>query len=463
MKLETTNKRHFIWPTRHADHVSKHGLRLRAYVALALIDIFMIGGAFIVGNLIRFDKPFAAAGMNILVVLLPLYLFTATSRSVYSDGIFKQWRQNAALTVASLLLATVAVLLISFYLQATADMSREVFTAGVCISVVLLFASRRPASRLASRLVGGSHLSEIFIQDGVAPPAHPHLTIYDAHQLALHPDIRDPQMLNRLGHLLHGADRVIIGCPAERSVHWAMALKGANISGEIVAPTIDTLGALGVSQIGGQSTLIISQGALSMRNRALKRALDLSLAIAVLITLSPFLLIVAVAIRLDSSGPIFFRQQRLGRGNRLFAMYKFRSMRADQSDATGKQSTGRDDNRITRVGGFIRSTSMDELPQLLNILKGEMSFVGPRPHALGSLAGDKLFWEIDERYWHRHAAKPGLTGLAQIRGFRGATHFHSDLVNRLQADLEYLNGWSIWRDMSILLATVKVVIHKNAY
>jgi lipopolysaccharide/colanic/teichoic acid biosynthesis glycosyltransferase len=144
-------------------------------------------------------------------------------------------------------------------------------------------------------------------------------------------------------------------------------------------------------------------------------------------------------------------------------MYKFRSMRADQCDLEGRTSTARGDKRITAVGRVIRATSIDELPQLLNVLKGDMSFVGPRPHALGSLAEEKLFWEIDSRYWHRHAIKPGITGLAQIRGFRGATHQTSDLLDRLQSDLDYLNGWSIRRDLMILLATAKVVLHKNAY
>ena len=463
MNLEGAHNGRVSWPLLHVAPTSKRGLRLNVYIILAVIDALLISGAFLGGNLVRYDRPLAAPGLNILAVLLPLYLFTAASRSVYSSDIFTRWRHNAASTVAALLLATVAVLLISFYLQATAMMSREVFTLGVCISAILLFISRKPVSLWARHTVGGDHLSEIFIQDGVDPPELLRMTVYDARLLDLHPDIRDPQMLNRLSHLLHGADRVIIGCPPDRAFRWAMALKGANITGEIVSPDIDALGALGVSQIGGRSTLVISQGALDARSRALKRALDVSLALAVLITVSPIMLVVALAVRLDSSGPVLFRQQRLGRGNRLFSMYKFRSMRADQSDASGSRSTGRDDDRITRVGGFIRATSIDELPQLLNILKGDMSFVGPRPHALGSLAGDRLFWEIDERYWHRHAAKPGLTGLAQVRGFRGATHFQSDLVNRLQADLEYLNGWTIWRDLSILLATVKVVVHRNAY
>lgn len=147
----------------------------------------------------------------------------------------------------------------------------------------------------------------------------------------------------------------------------------------------------------------------------------------------------------------------------MFRMFKFRSMRVDLSDNTGTRSTSRNDDRVTRVGKFIRSTSIDELPQLLNVLKGDMSIVGPRPHALGSRAADKLFWEVDQRYWHRHAAKPGLTGLAQVRGYRGATLYEDDLRNRLQADLEYLEHWSIWRDIKIILLTFRVLLHRNAF
>ena len=172
---------------------------------------------------------------------------------------------------------------------------------------------------------------------------------------------------------------------------------------------------------------------------------------------------VAVAIMLDSRGPVLFRQPRVGYDNRIFKIYKFRSMIHETSDLAGNQSTARDDIRITRLGRFIRSTSIDELPQLLNVLMGDMSMVGPRPHALGSLAGDKLFWEIDNAYWHRHALKPGITGLAQVRGYRGATLEQSDLQNRLQSDLEYISGWSLWRDIRILLATVRVVTHDRAF
>ena len=160
---------------------------------------------------------------------------------------------------------------------------------------------------------------------------------------------------------------------------------------------------------------------------------------------------------------MFLRQRRLGRGNRFFWIYKLRTMRVESSDADGNRSAGRTDDRVTRVGHFLRRTSIDELPQLLNVVKGEMSIVGPRPHALGSQAGDKLFWEVDTRYWQRHCLRPGITGLAQVRGFRGATDTEGDLSSRLQADLEYLAGWTIWRDIRISFATLRVMVHDRAY
>ena len=200
-----------------------------------------------------------------------------------------------------------------------------------------------------------------------------------------------------------------------------------------------------------------------MFNRLQKRGLDLIVASVALIFLSPLLLLVAFAIKMDSSGPVLFRQVRVGQGNRQFRIFKFRSMRVESNDAKGDRSTGREDDRVTRVGRLIRRTSIDGLPQLFNVLRGEMSMVGPRPHALGSLAGDALFWRVSNHYWLRHALKPGITGLAQIRGFRGATDKKEDLEKRLRCDLEYLSNWSIGLDVMILVKTLPVVIHKNAF
>jgi lipopolysaccharide/colanic/teichoic acid biosynthesis glycosyltransferase len=147
----------------------------------------------------------------------------------------------------------------------------------------------------------------------------------------------------------------------------------------------------------------------------------------------------------------------------MFNMLKFRSMRADSIDYAGARSASPQDDRITPLGRFMRRTSLDELPQLLNVLKGEMSIVGPRPHALGSTAEDSLFWQIDRRYYQRHAIKPGITGLAQVRGFRGATDHRHDLTDRLQSDLEYVSGWTVWRDLKIIAGTFLVLAHRRAF
>jgi polysaccharide biosynthesis protein PslA len=133
------------------------------------------------------------------------------------------------------------------------------------------------------------------------------------------------------------------------------------------------------------------------------------------------------------------------------------------SDHEGEQSTQRGDSRITRVGAFIRRTSLDELPQLINVLRGDMSIVGPRPHATGSRAGGRLFWEVDSAYWQRHVVKPGITGLAQIRGHRGNTFQEEDLQKRLDSDLLYVENWSFWEDIRILLKTFSVISHNNAF
>jgi lipopolysaccharide/colanic/teichoic acid biosynthesis glycosyltransferase len=244
-----------------------------------------------------------------------------------------------------------------------------------------------------------------------------------------------------------------------------MALKGSGVQGEVLSDYMREIGALGVVHRDeiGITTLLVSTGPLGLRNRAMKRLLDIGVSSAALVVVLPLLLTAALAIKLEDGGPVLFRQNRVGRRNQLFAIYKLRTMKVERTDGNGKRSASKDDDRITRIGRFLRRTSIDELPQLFNVLKGDMSLVGPRPHAIGSLAGDKLFWEVDQRYWQRHSLRPGLTGLAQVRGFRGATDREADLTSRLQADLEYLTGWTLWRDIGILAATAKVLVHDRAF
>lgn len=199
-------------------------------------------------------------------------------------------------------------------------------------------------------------------------------------------------------------------------------------------------------------------------NGQTKRAIDVigaSLLITILIV--PMLLI-AVAIRLDSPGPILFRQRRIGFANLPFETLKFRTMQHRAGRTRTLRQTCRHDPRVTRVGAVLRRTSLDELPQLFNVLRGEMSLVGPRPHAPGTCAGGKPFELLTPRYPARHEVRPGMTGLAQVRGLRGETETEEKLLRRVEADLEYIENWSLWLDLTILLRTAKAVFgNQNAY
>jgi lipopolysaccharide/colanic/teichoic acid biosynthesis glycosyltransferase len=310
---------------------------------------------------------------------------------------------------------------------------------------------------------GEAGINILLIDDGGAPLQVPHAHHIDAREHHLAPDLSDPHMMDRLGLYMMNMDRVMVSCPRESRAAWALVFKSANVSGEIVEPEVNNLGVIGARRERGYGALIVASGPLGFRARAIKRGLDLALAGGALLALSPLLILVAALVKLEDGGPVFFVQKRTGRGNRFFPIFKFRSMRVEKLDAAGARSASKDDDRITRIGRLIRRTSIDELPQIFNVLRGEMSIVGPRPHAIGSLAGDKLFWEVDHRYWLRHSLKPGLTGLAQVRGLRGATDTETDLANRLQADLEYLDGWTIWRDIRIIMNTLVVLVHDRAF
>jgi lipopolysaccharide/colanic/teichoic acid biosynthesis glycosyltransferase len=189
-----------------------------------------------------------------------------------------------------------------------------------------------------------------------------------------------------------------------------------------------------------------------------KRALDLTLSILGVIALAPLMATVALAIRLDSPGPVFFRQRRHGYMNEEFLVWKFRSMRVETSDFAAVRQVSADDDRVTRVGRFIRRTSLDELPQIFNIISGEMSIVGPRPHAIGMLSGGAEASKLVETYAHRHRIKPGLTGWAAVNGSRGPVDTAEAVRRRVALDLEYVERQSFWLDIAIILRTAPCLL-----
>lgn len=185
-----------------------------------------------------------------------------------------------------------------------------------------------------------------------------------------------------------------------------------------------------------------------------KRVIDIAGASVAIILLSPVLIACAIAVKLDSKGPLFFVQERAGYRNKPFRMYKFRSMCAQRADATGSQLTLRNDPRVTKVGAFLRRASLDELPQLINVLKGDMSLVGPRPHPKGAKAGTMLYDDLIPHFYSRYRMKPGITGLAQISGFRGNTETEQHLIDRFGRDLQYAAEWTPVLDIAIMFRTV---------
>ena len=204
----------------------------------------------------------------------------------------------------------------------------------------------------------------------------------------------------------------------------------------------------------------IQRAPLSVAERLVKRWMDLVLTALALVIFLPVFVLTALAIKLDSRGPVIFRQNRKGFNGQQFVMYKFRTMKVQENGPVVVQAA-RDDPRVTAIGRLLRSASVDELPQLLNVLKGDMSLIGPRPHAL---AHDDYFEKVVGDYAFRHHVKPGITGWAQCNGARGATPSVEHIAERVKLDLWYINNWSLWLDIQILIKTIAEVLRKrNAY
>ncbi len=217
---------------------------------------------------------------------------------------------------------------------------------------------------------------------------------------------------------------------------------------------------ISIEKLGPIASLHLLHPPMSAAATTIKRAFDILLAGLLLILLLPLFAIIAILIKLDSPGPVLFRQQRHGFNQESFSIYKFRTMTTLEDGAHVQQAT-RQDSRVTRLGQFMRRWSIDELPQIINVLKGNMSLVGPRPHAL---AHDRVWGEKIALYARRHNVKPGITGWAQVNGFRGGIDADDQLRGRILCDLYYIDNWSIWLDIRILFATAfSKGVHKNAY
>jgi Undecaprenyl-phosphate glucose phosphotransferase len=218
------------------------------------------------------------------------------------------------------------------------------------------------------------------------------------------------------------------------------------------------------SYVGNVPMLEVTNKPVADWGHVLKVAEDRILAALFLLLAAPIFLAAAIAIKLDSKGSVFFKQKRFGFNNELIEVYKFRTLYANRTDQNAERLVTADDPRVTRVGRFLRRTSLDELPQLITVLKGGMSIVGPRPHATQAKAGQRLYQDVVDGYFARHRVKPGITGWAQINGWRGETDTEEKILRRTEHDLYYIENWSLWFDIYIIAKTPWALFKgENAY
>lgn len=438
--------------------------RFRAQVILFLGDAVLLFASFVAAAFLYGTSASPVSqSFNFALQLVPFYLIVAAYQGAYSVAALKSIRVGIARFSMALLIAVALRLFMTFVAKSTGEFSRGIFILSVIFGFISIGWFRFAVLALLHKEFGKQLASVLIVESGGPPVRLDRAYRVDTREWAIEPEPDNPAMLDRFGRMARNMDRVIISCPEDMRTPWSLVLKGLNVPGEVVSEKLHEMGAVSLERSPTFTSLVVSAGPLGFRDRALKRMFDLALTVPIVILLLPVLVIVAIAIKLEDGGPIFFVQDRMGRANCTFKILKFRSMSVADTDSHGSRSASKADERITRIGRFIRRTSIDELPQLLNVINGDMSLVGPRPHALGSRAGGKLFWEIDPNYWHRHALKPGLTGLAQVRGHRGATDSEEHLTDRLQADLEYLSTWSLWHDFVILVRTMGVVVHDRAF
>jgi polysaccharide biosynthesis protein PslA len=339
-----------------------------------------------------------------------------------------------------------------------------------------LFRGWLASGRLARRVavIGAGQFSHEFIERLRSEPhSFTVVGLYDD-RLSRIPAIQDGVRVRGTVHDLLARSReeqidlIVIALPLRAVSRIATILEQIGSAVADVCLTTDFAGfrfkSSQLSAVGSNPVVLVGERPMKDWLAAKKRAFDLVLGFLLLIGFSPFLALIAVAIRLDSPGPVLFRQPRLGFNNRLFTCYKFRSMHHGMTDLLGERQATRGDARITRLGKWLRALSIDELPQLLNVIKGDMSLVGPRPHPPNTKAADKLFTEVVAKYAFRHRVKPGITGWAQVNGWRGETKTVEQIENRVSFDLAYIENWSILFDLRILMLTLtREIVSRTAF
>jgi len=405
---------------------------------------------------------------------------------VYSNsGIYRRFPGHVSRSVAVLWAWTKVVgvmIVLAFFTKVSEDYSRHVIISWFAISTVaqmLVHIGMEQLIRsykanyveiIPSILVGNSKMGRYLAENINKNPWMPHKIVG-----VISEDDDGPwyvgglPRLGSLDELRNMVDKYEI-----RRVYFALPMKTSHqvrdlqlqlidLNVDIVwAPDIFGLHMISpsVREIAGVPLYYLSESPLVEGAHLSKMLMDKSLALIALLLLAPVMIGAAIAVKLSSPGPVFFRQERHGLDGEIIGVFKFRSMKVHQEPAGSVIQAKKHDDRVTPVGAFLRKSSMDELPQLFNVLKGDMSLVGPRPHAKehNHFYADKIV-----AYMSRHRILPGITGLAQVNGYRGETDTLEKMEKRVEYDLAYINNWSIWLDVRIMIKTVFTLLSKNAY
>ena len=381
----------------------------------------------------RLGEFLMTIGLSFLVLIALAYLLKISAD--YSRGWLLTW---LALVSITMLLSR----------PASASLLRWLASTGYTARRIAVVASGATGLRLAERLrqAAGVRIVGVFDEIGKDGQGKPRASIADLISIGQRNQI----------------DEVVVAlCNAPQPQTARLIDELSVLPVDVwLCPAEFDMPILGTSRLGALSLLQVKPKPIRDWGYVLKLTLDYVLGAISLVLFAPLMLAVALAIKLDSPGPVLFKQRRHGYNHRLIHVYKFRTMRVAEDGAVVVQAR-KDDDRVTRIGKFLRRTSIDELPQLFNVLKGEMSLVGPRPHAV---AHNQLYCARLERYANRHCVKPGMTGWAQIHGFRGPTEDPEKMRKRVQMDLYYIENWSISLDLKIIALTPFVgFVHRNAF
>ncbi len=406
---------------------------------------------------------------------------------LYSSRQLSAFHLNVPRLLLGWLSAFAAVGVIVFFLKAGADLSRGWLALWFVAGGLALIAERAGVSLLLRSLAKSGRLQRRAVIYGTGALTDDLIRTLEDDEgaeiriVGVFDDRRDgrargPEGYPRLGTLddlvdvarALRVDLVIVALPVagEERVH-DVANRLSVLPADIRLPAQATQIRLSrrlYSHVGQVAMIDLHDRPIADWDHVLKSLFDKVIGTAAFLALAPVMLLVALAIKLDSRGPVLFRQKRYGFNNELIEVLKFRSMHVDMCDANASKLVTKTDPRVTRVGRFIRKTSLDELPQLINVLKGELSLVGPRPHAIAAKAEDQLYNEVVARYYARHKVKPGITGWAQISGWRGETDTREKIEKRVEHDLHYIEHWSVFFDLYILAVTPFALLKsENAY